>query len=103
MSRSRATRPIAEPATTPVFESQTGDTTWSDLVDDGYTLLSTLQGKMGGLVPDWSDADGNPQTGDRGQYGPDASRTPWRIASDYVWNAEPRAVSFLDAFGGVRG
>lgn len=93
-----------------VFQALTGDATWSDLVDDGYALLSTLQSRMGGLVADWSDAAGNPQAGDRGEYGPDASRTPWRVATDYVWNNEPRAVSFLDAFsayleqnGGVAG
>lgn len=79
-----------------VFQERTGDTTWGDLVDDGYELLATLQGKMNGLVPDWSDADGNPQAGDRGEYGPDASRTPWRIATDYLWNNEARAVTFLD-------
>jgi len=93
-----------------VFQALTGDSIWTDLVDDGYTLLATLQGKMGGLVPDWSDAAGNPQAGDRGEYGPDASRTPWRIATDYVWNNEARAVTFLDNFsayldqnGGVSG
>lgn len=53
---------------------------------------------MGGLVPDWCDSDGNPQAGDRGEYGPDASRTPWRIATDYVWNNEPRAVTLLENF-----
>lgn len=98
------------PAYFKVFQELTGDSTWTDLVDDGYTLLSTLQSTMGGLVPDWSDADGNPEAGDRGDYGPDASRTPWRIATDYVWTSEPRAATFLDAFsayleqnGGVPG
>ncbi len=91
-----------------VFQALTGDSTWGSLADSGYTLLATLQSRMSGLVPDWSDADGNPQTGDRGQYGPDASRTPWRVATDYVWNGDERAITFLgnvssyvDANGGI--
>ncbi len=85
------------PAYYKVFQSLTGDSTWENLVNDGYTMLAALQAAMNGLVPDWSDADGNPQSGDRGSYGPDASRTPWRVATDYVWNNEPRAVTFLDS------
>jgi endo-1,4-beta-D-glucanase Y len=84
------------PAYYKVFEALTGDSTWGDLVDDSYSLLATLQANMDGLVPDWSDADGNPLSGDQGEYGPDASRTPWRVAMDYVWNNEPRAATFLD-------
>lgn len=79
-----------------VFAELTGDTAWTKLVDDGYSLLATLQGKMNGLVPDWCDPSGNIPSGDHGQYGPDASRTPWRVATDYVWFAEPRAKTFLD-------
>jgi len=84
------------PAYYRIFETMTGDSTWGDLIDDGYTWLATLQAQKDGLVPDWADAAGTPQSGERGDYGPDASRTPWRIATDYVWNDEPRAVTFLD-------
>jgi endo-1,4-beta-D-glucanase Y len=79
-----------------VFASLTGDAAWTSLVDDSYSLLSAAQAKMNGLVPDWSDPSGNPPSGDRGKYGPDASRTPWRIAADYAWYGEARAVTFLD-------
>jgi hypothetical protein len=79
-----------------VFATITGDATWTTLVDDSYTHLATVQGKMNGLVPDWADPAGNIPSGDRGQYGPDASRTPWRVATDYVWFQEPRAVTYLD-------
>jgi hypothetical protein len=82
-----------------------GAATWTALANDSYTLLATLQGKMDGLVPDWTDSSGNLVDGD---YGPDASRTPWRIATDYVWNNEAKAVTFLgnvasyvEAHGGV--
>lgn len=84
------------PAYYKAFLDLTGDETWTDLIDDDYVWMETMQARQGGLVPDWADADGNPEAGSRGQYGPDASRTPWRIATDYVWNDEPRAVTFLD-------
>jgi endo-1,4-beta-D-glucanase Y len=79
-----------------VFATFTSDTSWNTLADDGYALLATLQTAKSGLVPDWSDAAGTPATGEEGEYGPDASRTPWRVATDYVWFNEPRAVTFLD-------
>jgi hypothetical protein len=80
------------------FASVTGDSTWTNLANDSYSLLSILQGKMSGQVPNWCDSSGNPESGDRGVYGPDASRTPWRVATDYVWNNEPKAVTFLNSF-----
>jgi endo-1,4-beta-D-glucanase Y len=79
-----------------VFATITGDATWTTLVNDSYTHLATVQGKMNGLVSDWADPAGNIPSGDRGQYGPDASRTPWRVATDYVWFQEARAVTYLD-------
>jgi endoglucanase len=85
------------PAYYKVFATLTNDPSWTTLADDGYTLLTTLQGAQGGLVPDWSDAVGTPAAGTEGMYGPDASRTPWRIATDYAWFNEPRAVAFLNA------
>ena len=79
-----------------VFEALTGDSKWTDLTTGGYQLLNQLQTRMNGLFPDWSDASGNPQSGDRGAYGPDASRVPWRVATDYVWNGDQRAEAILN-------
>jgi len=79
-----------------VFATLTGDTSWTTVANDGYTLLATLQAAQSGLVPDWSDGSGAPAAGDEGTYGPDASRTPWRVATDYVWFNEPKAVTFLN-------
>ena len=79
-----------------VFASFTSDTSWNAVADDGYELLATLQAAQAGLVPDWSNASGTPAAGTEGQYGPDASRTPWRVATDYVWFNEPKAVTFLN-------
>ena len=91
-----------------VFATFTNDTSWNTVASDGYALLSTLQAAQKGLVPDWSNSSGTPASGTEGQYGPDASRTPWRVATDYAWFNEPKAVTFLnglatyvDANGGV--
>lgn len=84
------------PAYYKVFATVSGDTSWNTLATDSYALLSTVQGKMNGLVPNWTDQSGNIPSGDDGKYGPDASRTPWRIATDYVWNGETKAATFLD-------
>jgi endo-1,4-beta-D-glucanase Y len=80
-----------------VFATLTNDASWTTLASDSYALLSTLQAQMGGLVPNWSDGMGTPATGDDGKYGPDASRTPWRVAVDYAWFGEPKAATFLNA------
>jgi endo-1,4-beta-D-glucanase Y len=84
------------PAYYKVFATVMNDTSWNTLATDTYSLLSTLQGKMSGLVPNWTDSSGTIPSGDDGKYGPDASRTPWRIETDYVWNGEAKAVTFLD-------
>jgi endo-1,4-beta-D-glucanase Y len=84
------------PAYYKVFEAVTGDATWRNLANDSYTLLANVQAKMNGLVPNWTNSSGAIPAGDDGTYGFDASRTPWRIATDYVWYGEPRAVTFLD-------
>jgi endo-1,4-beta-D-glucanase Y len=84
------------PAYYRVFATFANDTSWTALVNDGYALLSGLQTAQSGLVPDWSDSAGTPEAGEEGQYGPDASRTPWRVATDYVWFNEPQAATFLN-------
>lgn len=82
-----------------VFAEKTGDQTWDSMVNDGYTMLASQQARHDGLVTDWCDASGNAMGGLNGEevrYGPDASRTPWRVATDYAWNQDMRAVTFLD-------
>jgi endo-1,4-beta-D-glucanase Y len=90
------------------FAAFTNDASWNTVASDGYELLAALQAAQSGLVPDWSSATGAPAAGTEGQYGPDASRTPWRVATDYAWFNEPKAITFLnnlatyvDANGGV--
>jgi len=82
---------------------------WNAVVDSSYELLNKAMEanldtpKSVGLVPDWVLMDR--QTGDISaptagnlttNYGYDAIRSPWRLALDYEWNAEPRAKALLE-------
>ncbi|MFP4165305.1 MAG: glycosyl hydrolase family 8 [Chitinispirillaceae bacterium] len=79
------------------FAVVTGNSAWTKLADDTYTLLERAAHDSTGLVPDWQDADGNPiersATADTPDtlYRYDACRTPWRIALDYLWNGNEEA------------
>lgn len=74
--------------------------TWNKLADDSYVLLARTEHDTTGLVPDWSDAWGNPGGGSGCRNGGvnytyDAARTPWRIATDYLWHGTPAAQTWL--------
>jgi endo-1,4-beta-D-glucanase Y len=68
---------------------------WNALVEGTYELLPIVQGKMSGLVPDWTNAEGSDLYG--GYYGYDACRAPWRIAVDYAWSGDAAAKTFLQS------
>jgi endo-1,4-beta-D-glucanase Y len=77
---------------------------WNKLADDSYTLIALAANPTTGLVPNWSDQNGaTTPAGPSGcssytnadQYGSDAARTPWRIATDYVWWGTPAAQAWL--------
>ncbi len=78
--------------------------TWDALINDGYTMIAANQqnaNPANGLLSDWCNSSGSPITsisGDAVKFGPDASRVPWRMAIDYMWNNEDRAVQILDKF-----
>lgn len=82
-----------------VFGAVTGDAVWTELVDSGYELLAGNQSRKGGVFSDWSSDNGGTSSGNHSDdFGPDASRVPWRLATDYVWSGETRAVPLLQAF-----
>ena len=81
------------PSSYRVFAAVTGQSRWMAVVDASYTLLGKCANAKTGLVPDWCNADGVPQRSSHYSY--DACRTPWRIAVDACWNAEPRAQAYL--------
>ena len=68
-----------------------------------YDIIKANQAKTGAvynLVSDWCKADGNfssvvvrDNNGDE-LYGYDASRTPWRIAMDYLWYGNSDALAY---------
>jgi endo-1,4-beta-D-glucanase Y len=88
------------PAYYRIFQQITGNAVWADLIDSGYDLLAANQARKEGVFSDWSDEAGALATAGNhsDDFGPDASRVPWRVVTDYIWNGEPRAASILDAF-----
>lgn len=71
---------------------------WNKLATDSYAQLARTANGSTGLVPNWSNMSGGggcagKPNGDR--YGYDAARTPWRVATDYVWNGTPAAKDWL--------
>jgi endo-1,4-beta-D-glucanase Y len=87
------------PAYYRVFQSYTGQSRWSQVVDSVYTVLNKCANATTGLVPDWC----TPSSGAAARnshYGYDATRTPFRIAQDACWNNESRAVTYLAKVSG---
>ncbi len=73
--------------------------TWNALLEGTYELYPVLQERMMGLFPDWSDYDGSDWYGSTYNY--DACRTPWRIATDYAWSGDERALTALSRVADV--
>ncbi len=77
---------------------------WSAVIDQCYKSIAASPGYSRGLVPDWMQPDGqyagNDQLGynayaqGRAMY-KDGIRVLWRLATDYLWYGEPRALQFL--------
>jgi endo-1,4-beta-D-glucanase Y len=83
---------------------------WNKFASDTYAMLSRMQDEKDGLIPDWGFGDGRSEGGDRGQFGYEAVRNPWRVALDYAWTGNADAKTFLqrmsqtvDARGGIAG
>lgn len=81
---------------------------WNQLTTDTYEMLAGMQEQAGGLLPDWGFGDGRAEDGDRGQYGYEAVRAPWRVALDLAWSGSDQPRAFLkrmsetiDARGGI--
>lgn len=81
---------------------------WNQFATDTYQMLAGMQEQTAGLLPDWGFGDGRAEGGDRGQFGYEAVRAPWRIALDLAWSGsnEPRAFlsrmsQTIDARGGL--
>ena len=74
------------------------DGNWNNAVTSAYSLINKNVNATTGLVSDWCDQNGTPNTcngSPNGQttlgFGYDASRNPWRMAQDVIWNNETNA------------
>lgn len=80
-------------------------TFWNEAATQTYEFLSAGSDSATGLVRNWGSSDGNNSSChdsyirddyNPAGYGDDAARTPWRIVTDYLWNAAPEAKSWTD-------
>jgi endo-1,4-beta-D-glucanase Y len=98
------------PAYYKVFGRVTGQTAnWNRVAATSYDViertLTTQNGNASnGLVPAWSTPAGMPMapagTSHPIHHQLDSCRTPFRVALDYCWNAEPRALAYLQKING---
>ncbi|MBX9852957.1 MAG: T9SS type A sorting domain-containing protein [Cytophagaceae bacterium] len=73
----------------PYFEAITGDNRWTTVKNWCLNYFNSYEHATSGLFRDWSDDTGNPPSscaGSQSNYAYDASRIPWRLATDYLWH-----------------
>ena len=75
---------------------------WLGVLDAMYTYMALVQNLGTGVFPDWSYESGIAAKPDNGSadktyftFNKEAVRIPWRIAWDYYWYNEPRALAIL--------
>lgn len=80
---------------------------WTGVLDNMYAYMAKVQAAGTGVFPDWSNSAGiavNPPNGAAGNsaatytwhtFNKESVRIPWRIAWDYYWFQEPRALAVL--------
>jgi endo-1,4-beta-D-glucanase Y len=98
------------PAYYRIFGQMTGKTAeWNRTVKTSYDVLeATLnqanKNAQNGLVPAWSTPAGTPMapsgTSQPTHHQLDSCRTPFRLAQDYCWFGEPRALAYLQKISG---
>ncbi len=65
-------------------------------VNASYAFLTTNRNAVTGLVSNWADPSGNPNScNGPNEYGYDACRNPWRMATDVLWNNDANAKNML--------
>ena len=79
---------------------------WTAVLDAMYTYMASIQAKGTGVFPDWSTetTSVNPPNNAAGTeksgytyytFNKESVRIPWRIAWDYYWFQDPRALAVL--------
>ena len=78
------------------FSVATGESGWLNVRAKSYAILSGIQHPTTGLVPDWTDLNGQ-QHGEevKDKYFHDAVRMPWRVGLDYLLTGSPNALTLL--------
>jgi endo-1,4-beta-D-glucanase Y len=74
---------------------------WNKLADNTYPILTAGANGSTGLVKNWASSSGGTATcassyNNPDDFGSDAARAPWRIATDYVWFGTAAAKTFSD-------
>jgi endo-1,4-beta-D-glucanase Y len=96
------------PAYYRAFAAFSGKPEWQRVVESSYSVLeATLNADNrnadNGLVPAWSTPEGVPMappgSGHPTHHQLDSCRTPFRIAQDYCWFGEARALRYLEKIG----
>ncbi|HAS39578.1 MAG TPA: hypothetical protein DCS93_03825 [Microscillaceae bacterium] len=92
------------PAYYRVFGQFTNDQSfWNQVADKSYEVINknlSVNSAAGGLVSDWCSANGSHSSQAGGyfsggrRYHYDAARTPWRIATDYIWFGTAEAATY---------
>ena len=89
------------------FAAITGDTSWRQIRDRSYAIMTTVQNQFAsqtGLLPDFiADAATTPRPvnagflegANDGKYAYNACRDPWRIATDFVLNGDARSKTIV--------
>lgn len=74
---------------------------WSRCAQGSYQLLNNNIDDNTGLVSNWSDIYGNPNNcNGANEYGFDASRNPWRMATDVAWFNDSNAKNICNKIAG---
>lgn len=75
---------------------------WTGVLDAMYTYMATVQNAGTGVFPDWSNSAGVAADPDNGSaaktywtFNKESVRIPWRIAWDYYWFQDDRALAIL--------
>ena len=75
---------------------------WTGVLDAMYAYIAKVQAAGTGVLPDWSNSAGvaaNPNNDSADKtywtFNKEAVRVPWRIAWDYYWYQDPRALAVL--------
>ncbi|MEO1261995.1 MAG: glycosyl hydrolase family 8 [Bacteroidota bacterium] len=72
-------------------------TFWNQCINASYALLNTNAHVTTGLVSNWCDHTGIPNScNGANDYGWDACRNPWRMGTDVLWYSDANAAALCD-------